>query len=50
MEALWEDLSRNPTEFEFPNWHREELSSTEERVKSGEEQFLDWKSAKRELK
>ena len=50
LEALWEDLSRNEAEFESPRWHRDELAATEERVKSGQEQFVDWESAKRQLR
>jgi hypothetical protein len=50
LEALWEDLSRNEKEFESPDWHKEELSATEERVKSGEEKFLDWESAMKKLR
>src|SRR6266567_5702883 len=42
LEALWEDLTRNETEFESPAWHKEALSATEERVKSGTEPFVDW--------
>ncbi len=42
LEALWEDLSRNDAEFESPDWHREELAATQERVKSGLERFVDW--------
>lgn len=50
LEALWEDLSRNEAELESPAWHQEELAATEERVKSGQEQFVDWESAKKALR
>jgi hypothetical protein len=50
LEALWEDLSRDETTLESPAWHLDELRATEERVKSGEEQFIDWESAKKELR
>ena len=50
LEALWEDLSRNEAELESPDWHREELTAAEERVKSGEEQFVDWETAKKQLR
>ena len=50
FEALWEDLSRNEAEFESPGWHREELLATEDRVNAGKEQFVDWESAKRQLR
>jgi hypothetical protein len=50
LEALWEDLSRNEAGYEAPQWHAEALAATEERVNSGQEQFVDWESAKRELR
>ncbi len=50
LEAIWEDLSRNEEAYQSPAWHREELAATEQRVKSGQEQFVDWESAKRDLR
>jgi len=50
LEALWEDLSRSEAEFESPAWHEGELAATEERVKSGQEQFVDWEAAKKALR
>src|SRR5436309_4495409 len=50
LEALWEDLARNEAEFVSPAWHAEELAATERRVNSGEEQFVDWESAKKQLR
>jgi hypothetical protein len=50
MEAIWEDLSRNEAGFVSPAWHREELAATEERVKSGKEQPVDWEHAKQQLR
>jgi hypothetical protein len=50
MEALWEDLSRKETDFPSPAWHEEVLREREERVKSGQEAFLDWELAKQQLR
>ena len=50
LEAIWDDLSRNEETFESPAWHKEELAATEERVKAGKEQFVDWEQAKEELR
>ena len=50
LEAIWEDLRRNEEAFESPAWHLRELAATEERVRSGEEQFVDWATAKKELR
>jgi len=50
LEALWEDLSQNEAEFRSPDWHQEELAATEARVKAGQEKFVDWESAKKQLR
>ena len=50
LEALWEDLSRNEAEVESPGWHQAELAATEQREKSGEEKFVDWELAKKQLR
>lgn len=50
MEMLWADLSRNESEFESPAWHEDVLRDREERVKSGKESFIDWETAKKQLR
>jgi hypothetical protein len=50
LEAIWEDLSRSEAGFESPSWHQEELAATEQRVKSGKEQPVDWEQAKKRLR
>ncbi len=39
MEALWEDLSREPDRIESPSWYQDVLKETERRVDSGEATF-----------
>jgi hypothetical protein len=46
MEAIWADLSKEEEELESPEWHRQALQETEERLASGEEKLIDWKTAK----
>jgi hypothetical protein len=46
MEALWEDLSREPDLIESPSWHKDLLKETESRADSGEATFCDWEKAK----
>ena len=46
MEAIWDDLSKGEEELESPEWHREALRETEERLASGEEKLIDWETAK----
>ena len=50
MHALWEDLARDEDAVESPAWHGDALRETEERVRSGAEQVLDWDEAKAELR
>ena len=50
MEAIWEDLSMEDELIESPAWHKEALCETENRLRAGQEQILDWKDAKEKLK
>ena len=50
MEELWTDLSRNDQEIESPAWHQQVLREREERVRSGQESFIDWETAKQQLR
>ncbi len=50
MEALWEDLSSEEQSVQSPAWHESLLQETEQRVEAGQEKFLDWKEAKKELR
>ena len=50
MEAIWEDLSQEDQLVQSPAWHELQLRETEQRVQSGNEQILDWKEAKQELR
>jgi hypothetical protein len=50
MEILWADLSRNEAQIESPAWHGDVLRDREVRIKSGEEKFIDWETAKKQLR
>jgi hypothetical protein len=50
LEALWEDLSCSESEFESPTWHERELAETERRLAEGNEQVMDWETAKKTLR
>ena len=50
MELLWADLSRNDAQFESPAWHEDVLRDREARIKSGKESFMDWETAKKQLR
>jgi len=50
MEMLWSDLTRDKEQFESPAWHGEVLCERAARVKQGKESFVDWESAKDQLR
>ena len=50
MEALWVDLSRDPDQVPSPSWHGDVLRERAQRVQEGREQFVDWETAKRQLR
>jgi Putative addiction module component len=50
MEALWEDLSRDPDTLESPAWHEDVLREREERLATGEAEFVDWEQAKADIR
>jgi putative addiction module component len=50
MEMLWADLSRNEKQIESPAWHGDVLRDREAKIKSGEAKFMDWETAKKQLR
>lgn len=50
MEALWANLSRREEAFASPAWHENVLRERQARVKSGEAVFVDWETAKQQLR
>ncbi len=50
MEALWQDLSTTAPELLSPEWHGEVLAERERLIESGEETFIDWDTAKKQLR
>ena len=50
MEAIWEDLSKDDDQIESPDWHLQALQETDQRLRSGKENIVDWHDAKKELR
>jgi len=50
MEALWIDLTRNAAEYDSPAWHEQVLREREQGTRSGNDTFIDWEIAKRQLR
>jgi putative addiction module component (TIGR02574 family) len=50
MERLWEDLSKQPSNVEPPEWHGDVLAARLAAVKEGRTEFVDWDAAKERLR
>ncbi|MEX1117876.1 MAG: addiction module protein [Terrimicrobiaceae bacterium] len=50
MEALWQNLSAAATEVASPEWHGEVLAERDRLIDTGEETFIDWEIAKKQLR
>ena len=49
MEALWDDLCRRDA-VPVPQWHKEILDQRERLVKKGKAKFIDWETAKKQIR
>ena len=49
MEVLWDDMCRNYTQINSPQWHEELLRARETSLELGNDSFIDWQQAKAEL-
>jgi putative addiction module component (TIGR02574 family) len=50
MEAIWQSLSGNPETIESTEWHQDELRVRKAQLASGETKFVDWETAKAEIR
>lgn len=50
IEALWGDLIGDENSLPNLAWHEIELKETEEKLKAGSIDVLDWQQAKKELR
>lgn len=50
MEALWQNLSTTASEVTSPEWHAETLKERDGLIGSGKETFIDWETAKKQLR
>jgi hypothetical protein len=50
MELLWEDLASSPESIESPAWHKDTLDKRRPRIAEGKAQFVDWETAKNEIR
>jgi len=50
MEDIWQDLSSHKDEIASPEWHGSILAERERLTASGEEKFIAWDAAKKQLR
>jgi hypothetical protein len=50
MEALWDDLCKNADTLKSPSWHHDILKERERMLDSGEDEFVDWNRAKKNIR
>lgn len=50
MEDLWQNLTTEDPEIASPSWHGDILTERDRLISSGEEQFIDWEVAKKQLR
>lgn len=50
MEALWDDLSRDPASLASPDWHGDALKDAERAVADNQAGFVSWDAAKKTLR
>lgn len=50
MEEIWDNLCHTAGGFESPGWHEDVLRDREKNLEIGEDRFLDWPTAKRNIK
>lgn len=47
METIWDNLCKKADSLSSPSWHKNILHEREERIKNGDEKFVDWDKAKK---
>jgi hypothetical protein len=50
MEDLWQSLSADGQKLDSPDWHGEVLAERDRLIESGEEKYVDWEIAKKQLR
>ncbi len=50
LEALWDDLVRDNTEFRSPEWHEKILKDRAEALSAGKVKVSDWEDAKKRIR
>jgi len=49
METIWDDLCKRADSISAPPWHEEVLNDRANGVNSGDDEFIDWNRAKKNI-
>ncbi len=49
METIWDDLCKRADSISSPSWHEKVLLDREEGIKNGNNEFVDWDKAKKNI-
>lgn len=49
METIWDDLCKKADSISSPSWHEKVLNDREEGIKNGDDEFVDWKIAQKNI-
>ena len=50
MEIIWNDLCEKADGVPSPDWHKKVLQEREDGIRKGDEEFVDWNSAKKRIR
>jgi len=50
MESIWQDLSKTADQSLSPGWHEDILKKREQDINSGNDEFMDWDTAKKKIR
>ncbi len=50
METIWENLCEKADSLISPPWHEKVLNEREEGIKRGDDEFIDWDIAKKNIR
>jgi hypothetical protein len=49
MEALWDDLCRQPDAVAVPQWQKDLLDARQRLIEEGKARFSDWETARKRI-
>jgi len=50
MEIIWDDLCTKADSIPSPSWHKKILQEREHGIKKGDDEFVDWSNAKKNIR